>query len=533
MESSTDSSEPATQPATLELGQSANWGGVGQPTPDTSPESISTVPSNRKQPSVRLGGRKSVGLVTTSTISSEPPSTESVKDNTDTCSEHSIHSELDKVIADDIIGRYSHHSIHSEASEEASDRAGLPATLVPYPDKKENHSSISATGILNSVISFFNLAKYRNSRADAARVQGAINLIKSLPTIRRVHVKNPTRTLTLRQYELLLPFLREVEKNKYLDNKLRYVILLYIRDSTYYDRFDYTRSARQFEIRMTTPLHEGMVAVFLEHYFLWKDRLLQSTSPTISDAARTLRSHGNSHVSFPVPKGPKSTKSPDGGIKHSCSLSCVVPTLIFETSFTNGNRQELRDKAETYIVGSEGKIRTVVAVYMGEMETAERKNEARLRKKYRAGRLDENDNFSYPDENGQYDYKQDEENKTDGASIMVWRAKIKNNRVTIGRVQETKIRDRTGNAIPSARLRISLKDCVCDSIMNSVKGSEAPLLETSSEAFCGIIQEELANYRMERAEVLRDLEIKKKEGTNKKKNYYYLLLLLLLFIIII
>lgn len=88
---------------------------------------------------------------------------------------------------------------------------------------------------------------------------------------------------------------------------------------------------------------------------------------------------------------------------------------------------------------------------MGEMETAERKNEARLRKKYRAGRLDENDNFSYPDENGQYDYKQDEENKTDGASIMVWRAKIKNNRVTIGRVQETVLQparlDRRGRTL--------------------------------------------------------------------------------------
>ncbi|TGJ87938.1 hypothetical protein E0Z10_g857 [Xylaria hypoxylon] len=474
-DSSTDSSELGTQPATPELGQSANCSRIEQPTPDTSPESIS------KQTSARLGSRKGIGLGTTP-ISSEPRPTGEIKDNTDACSQHPIHNELGEVIRDNT-SQYSHHSIYSEASEESSNRSDLPTTPIPYADKKANYFSVSATSIFSSLIRFFNLARQRSSRADDARVQSTINLIKSLPTIRRVRVKNPTRTLTIRQYEQLLLFLRQVEENKLFDNKLR---------------FEYTRSTRQFEIRMTSSLHEGVIWVFLNNFSRWQTQLLESNVPGISDAAGTLRSHGNEAIDFPVPEGPDDTKSPDGGIKHSCHLGCVLPTLVFEVAWTNGTRKELRDKAEAYIVRSNGKIRSVVAVYMGEMVTAERKNEARLKKKYRGGQVDENGHFYCPDDNREYEYEKDEENITGGASIL-------------------KILDETGNAIQSALLRISLEDCVCGSIISSVKGSKAPLLEISSETFRDAIQMDLKTYRTKRARVLKEAEIKKKTSANKKE----------------
>ncbi|KAI1187295.1 hypothetical protein F5B17DRAFT_453420 [Nemania serpens] len=322
------------------------------------------------------------------------------------------------------------------------------------------------------------MAKHRKSRAYTAPVQDTINLIKSMPRIRRALVRNPTRTLTLRQYAQLLPFLEETELYKHIDYTLRY---------------NYTRSTRQFEIRTTNVLIEGIIWEFLKHFILWQARLMQSNSPTISNAARSLQSHGNADIRLPISEGPNDTRSPDGGILHYCSLHCHDPTVVFEVVWTDDTREELRDKAEAYIVGTKGKER------------------------YRASQVDENGRFSYPGENGQYAYEKDEENVTGGASILVWQAQVKNNIVTMGRVHETKIRDRAGNTIPSARLRLPLEDCVCDSIVDSVKAAGAPLLEISSEVFCDSIQKNLRYYRMKRDEILREAEVESRRGAGKGK----------------
>ncbi|KAI0107029.1 hypothetical protein GGR51DRAFT_571268 [Nemania sp. FL0031] len=338
------------------------------------------------------------------------------------------------------------------------------------------------------------MARQQNSRADTARVRDTIKFIKSIPTIRRTRVKNPTRRLTPKQYQQLIPFLRELEENDYLDYKLRY---------------DYTRSTRQFEIRMPTTVHAGVMWVFLRHFSEWLVKLQSSSNPEVSNAAQTLRLHSNTNIKFSFPRGPEDKISADGGIRHSCRLKCTDPALMFEVAWTNDSREELRKKAEKYIIGSEGRIQTVVVVYMGEMVAAERKNEARLKKRYRAMKTDKNGNFYCPDEDEKYKYEQDNENEIGGVSILVWRAIIKNNRVA-------EIRDRTGNTIPSALLRLSLDDCICNSTINSVKGSDAPLLEISSEAFCDGIDMELPAYRRERAEILKEAEVEKTKSANKR-----------------
>ncbi|KAI0537856.1 hypothetical protein GGR58DRAFT_325516 [Xylaria digitata] len=181
---SPDSSEPGTRPVTPELGQ-ANWSNFGQPTPDTSPESIITAPRHRNKNPVRLDCQRDIGPVITS-IGSKTPATEEIADTTSTghYSQYLIHSEPSEKTADN--SSHSHYSVDSEASEEAS--------TTSFPGQKK--SSSSAASVYNSFISLSNLAGRRNSGADNARVQDTIRLIKSLPTIRRTRVTNLTRKLT-------------------------------------------------------------------------------------------------------------------------------------------------------------------------------------------------------------------------------------------------------------------------------------------------------------------------------------------------
>lgn len=65
---------------------------------------------------------------------------------------------------------------------------------------------------------------------------------------------------------------------------------------------------------------------------------------------------------------------------------------------------------------------------MNEMWKAERKNESRLERMYRKGELDSNESYSYYN---------DENNRTGSASILVWRARKKNDTVRAGKLQET------------------------------------------------------------------------------------------------
>ncbi|KAI1421199.1 hypothetical protein F5Y12DRAFT_768952 [Xylaria sp. FL1777] len=468
-----DASEAGTQPATPEPGQAGSRGSCGQPTHDTSPESIINVPSHRKKAPVCLDCQRGIGPMTT--ISSEIPSTEEIEDTTGTgrCSQPLIHSKHYEKIVDEC-DHCSHYSTNSEISEEAS------TTSCP---EQEEISSLLAS-LRNSVISLFNLARRRNSRADA-RVQDTIRLIKSLPTIRCTLIKNPTRKLTPSQYEQLL---EKIQDSKVFPDKLR---------------FEYTHSTQQFEIRMTSTVHEGIVGELNERFILWKAELMKSNNSEIFNAAKTLRLYGNKHFKLPALEKARDSKSPDGGIKHDCKLACDHPALLFEIEFSHHTKKELQDRAKSYIERSNGKIRTVIGVYMGEIYQAERKNERRLKNMYRT---------SETDESGPQSYSTDAKNITGEASILVWRATIqKNNKVAIGPVQEQKLQDTTGKTIQSTPLRISLEDCVCKGDLGLVRKLKTPLLEISPESLCQIIKKDLETYRRERAEVIREQVQKEKE----------------------
>lgn len=501
-ESSTDPSEPGTQPSTPEPRSHA--------TADTTPESLRTAPAAGKQVFERLGGRRFIDLVTTSS-SSKASSTEGITDNSDHSSQYSGHGESSKVITKnrghysyhpferDLSGdiadnsdHCSHYSIQSTFTEEVSARPNLTPTLTTNPNQEETHSPLFiVTSIYHKVIRPFTLAKQRKSRADDARVQDTINLIKSLPTIRRTGVRNLKRRLTVTQYRQLLRAIEDPEDRRLPSE---------IKDRL---RFDYTSHKRQFEIRMPTTLHGSMSGLFIRSVVTWQNVLMQSSDDRISNAAESLRPYPESSVSL---KGGSDLKTPDCSMQHICERPCLDPTLVLEVAWTE-TKEELRQKADMYIRSSNGEIRTVVAVYMNEMWKAERKNESRLERMYRKGELDSNESYSYYN---------DENNRTGSASILVWRARKKNDTVRAGKLQETMFRDEEGNAIQSASLQLQLQDFICTDIADSLergKRFKAPLLEISSEDLCRWVQEALNTYRRKRPEAVK----KTLEKTTQKK----------------
>ncbi|KAI1737529.1 hypothetical protein F4680DRAFT_206984 [Xylaria scruposa] len=476
-ESSPNSPKLGKGPVTPELGQAADRSRFGLPTPDTTPESQRVVPgARRKYVFTHPVGRIDTGPATPSS-SSRASSTEEIADNR---------------------GQSSRHSIHTETSEEVLEEPYLPSTPPQYPDEEEVDSSISVIkSIFDSVLSFLNLAKQRRSRADDARVRDTIALIKALPTIKRTRVGNVTRTLTAKQYGDLLRAIEELSEDAELRPHLDGL------------RYDYTRSKKKLEIRMTTTMHGGMEDFIKEKTFKWKGRLEDSHDSTISSAAKTILPQANANIAFSYSRGPSDTKSPDWRIGHKmCERRCTHPTLIMEFGWTQ-EKKELQAKAEAYMRRTKGKIRTVIGILMREMYLAEYRNEKRLERMYLEDQLDIN---------GPYSYWEDAMNETGEASILVWRRKIqRNGTVKVECCQDEVFRDKSGNPVDSVSLRLPIQDFICEGIANSPSGKfQAPELEISSEDLCESIKDNLTFYRQERGEVVRDKAKKEKEERRQK-----------------
>ncbi|KAI1156928.1 hypothetical protein F4825DRAFT_401515 [Nemania diffusa] len=464
--SSANSPKLGKEPVTPELEQqTANRSRFGVPTPDTTPESVRVAPGNRrKQVFVHRGCPRDIRPATPS-ISSKAPSIEETIDNRENYSPTS--------------------NIHSDASEDnslISEGLSLPPTPPPYLDLEENQYSASVLeSIYDTFISFLNLATQRKSRADDARVQSAIGLIRAIPTSRRTRVGNLTRTLTAKQYGELIRAIEESED----DNLQSYFI-----DEL---RFDYTRHKKRLEIRMPTSMHDEVGEWIKDQIRDWIRSLQKSTDSKVSSAAETVVSSGHTAIKFPFARGESDSKSPDLSMRHTlCQRKCKFPTIVVEIAWSQ-DEEDVRNKAEFYIRRSEGKIRTVVAIDMRKMYLAEKRNENRLYQMYLAGEVDER----------VYSYPHDENNETSEASILVWKAKTqKNGKVKAVCVQNKRFRDEAGNAIDSVSLRLPLQDFICENTVNSPAGDfEAPPLEISLKELNDMcIQERLSHYRQTRSE---------------------------------
>ncbi|KAJ8131147.1 hypothetical protein O1611_g2479 [Lasiodiplodia mahajangana] len=322
-ESGPSSPKPGKEPVTPELEQqAANRSRFGVPTPDATPESLRVAPGDRrKQVFVHPVGPRDIRPVTPS-ISSRAPSTEEITENRDQYSQPS--------------------NIHSDDSEEALSEGPNPSPTPqppppPYLDEEESGYSASVVqSIYNSVISFLNLAKQRTSRADDARVQGTIDLIKAISTSRRTRVGNLTRTLTAKQYGELRRAIEESEDDKlraFFEDKLRY---------------DYTRHKKRLEIRMPTSMHEEVGEWVKEQIIGWTRSLQKSPDARISTAAKSVVSSGHTDIKFPFARGERDSKSPDLSVRHTlCERKCRFPTIVVEIAWSQ-KEEDAQHKAEEY-----------------------------------------------------------------------------------------------------------------------------------------------------------------------------------------
>jgi hypothetical protein len=99
---------------------------------------------------------------------------------------------------------------------------------------------------------------------------------------------------------------------------------------------------------MTTTVHEGIVGELNERFAVWKAELMKSNNSEISNAAKTLRLHGNKHLELYALEEERDSRSPDGGIKHDCKHACDHPALLFEIEFSHRTKKDLKDRAEAY-----------------------------------------------------------------------------------------------------------------------------------------------------------------------------------------
>ncbi|KAJ8126439.1 hypothetical protein O1611_g7201 [Lasiodiplodia mahajangana] len=333
------------------------------------------------------------------------------------------------------------------------------------------------------------MAPQREPRTDDAAVEDAINLIKSIPTIGRPDSGVVKRQLTPKQFEEVLTAIQDPN-----DRRLPGGIKKWL-------RYDYTNHKQQFEIRIRTVLHSHVSCLFAESVADWRRTLKNSRDDGISNAARSSSRSPGLTIEL---KETKECVTPDWSMEHTCRRKppCDYPSLVLEIAWTE-TREELRQKANTYIQHSNGDIRTVVAVYMHEMWKAEQKNERRLQQMYVRGEVDDN---------GSYSYSEDANNITGSASILVWRAENQNGIVRAGNMEEKMFRDEDGNYIPSASLQLQLQDVVCKDIAESLerqKGLKATPLEISSEYLGAHIHHGLKLYRQERQGEMKSVVEKK------------------------
>ncbi|KAI0502832.1 hypothetical protein F5B22DRAFT_44276 [Xylaria bambusicola] len=468
-ESGSNGLEIGREPVTPELGkQDPNRGRFGLPTPDTTPESRRIASGHHQQGFARPVNQRDTAPDTPPT-SSRAPSTEEIT----------------------TLRNNSQESIHNETTDQPSERPNLLSAPEPHINQDNKHSVSVIKLVFNSLISVLNLAKQRKSRADDARVQRMITVIKDVPKTKRTRVVNLTNKLTAKQYGQLLKAIKDSKDDEfrfYCEEKLRY---------------DYTRHRKEFEIRMPTTMHEELGDFIMDQVSVWRQNLRSSSDPEVVKAANSIKSSGSADINFPFAKGEGDKRSPDKSFRHKnceCKPRCVHPTLVVEIAWTQ-EQKYLQNKAEAYIRRSQGQIRTVISVLMRKMYQAELKNESRLFKAYMKEETDDNASYS-----------SDEKNETGEASILVWRAVTRRNgTIDAVCVQDEKFRDEAGRPIPGVSLRLPLRDFICKGNMDSLSGDLAEELEISSEALCESIDDTLKDYRRERDEV------KKEEAEGKKE----------------
>ncbi|KAI8948176.1 hypothetical protein F4801DRAFT_604658 [Xylaria longipes] len=196
------------------------------------------------------------------------------------------------------------------------------------------------------------------------------------------------------------------------------------------------------------------------------EKISEGGDKRIRDAAVSVRSGGLTTIKYPLTRDVRDERTPDGSFYcRRCEWRCKYPNLVVEIGWAQSDKK-LAETAKSYIRGSKGITRTVIALGMHRIYQAEERNARR-------------------------GYANDEENETDVATFSVWRTGE-----PIQAIADQEFRDKEGRPVASVALKLSLKDFICRRILDSPEGAfEDPVLSISSEELCKNLNNALVEYR--------------------------------------
>ncbi|KAI9710498.1 MAG: hypothetical protein M1820_002634 [Bogoriella megaspora] len=248
--------------------------------------------------------------------------------------------------------------------------------------------------------------------------------------------------------------LNEFEYQQLLDSIAKSSELQYFFDKRF--RREYSHEDHVLVIRILSTLHEVLGDGIQRKIFSWLDSQ-SSGSNEVADVAKEIEGSGARHLFLRI-LGKTDEKQPDRSFTYK---DCGYPGLVIEISVSQ-LATDVKKKARAYIQGTEGQIRTVINI---------------------------DSNSTYPKKGG-------------SATFSIWRADFSQKPLGIVEsVINQDFRDKNGQPVSNADLRVSLSDFVSDEVMLPL-GEDIPEFVLTSQVLC---------------QVLKSAEEKHQNGENVKK----------------
>ncbi|KAF2228475.1 hypothetical protein EV356DRAFT_457746 [Viridothelium virens] len=207
-------------------------------------------------------------------------------------------------------------------------------------------------------------------------------------------------------------------------------------------RHEYSHEDHVLVIRMLSTLHEVLGDGIQRKIFSWLDSQ-SSGSNSLTNVAKEIEGSGARHLFLRI-LGKMDEKQPDRSFTYK---DCGFPGLVIEISVSQ-SVTDVQKKAKAYIQGTEGQIRTVINI---------------------------DSNSTYPKKGG-------------SATFSIWRADFSQESLgVIESVISQEFRDKNGQPVSNADLRVSLSDFVSDEVMLPL-GEDIPEFVLTSQVLCQVLK---------------------------------------------
>lgn len=140
------------------------------------------------------------------------------------------------------------------------------------------------------------------------------------------------------------------------------------------DRYDYSHKREQFFIRMPSKIHDGMAEFLGRKIASWLEKLMEADGAQTPNqrragiVAKGIIDFGTANMSILSDINSEDAKEDvrqaDKSYEYQVEDSDeTLPDLVIEVIWSHPRtRQQLVQRAEEYIINSEGKIRTVIVI---------------------------------------------------------------------------------------------------------------------------------------------------------------------------